>query len=361
MSPGIRVDDWEADAPFRYVRFREPPYSDDDLAEFAARVRPLLDDGKEVSRTSDTRRAHRAAYAERLPKLLGSVTTMRFQLVPRPGQPDFLDLPWDHPLEEWNVERLAIVERGISRHVVRFVEYDGTYYALKELPHRHAHREYHLLRELSRHGLPGVEVVGIAHRPALEDILITPPRVLAPVPILLAPSPLADMRDRLRDALANLLVRLHLSGFFWGDCSLSNTLFRRDAHKLAAYVVDVETGELHETLSDGQRMLDLELAEQNIAGELLDLEAELGDLGLRRPLRARGGGDGVRAPLGRAHRGGGVRRQRALTPPGAPQAAERARVRRRGDRARRDRGRLPAARRARRSSRRATTAGACSG
>jgi tRNA A-37 threonylcarbamoyl transferase component Bud32 len=73
------------------------------------------------------------------------------------------------------------------------------------------------------------------------------------------------MQDRLRDALANLLVRLHLSGFFWGDCSLSNTLFRRDAHKLAAYVVDVETGELHETLSDGQRMLDLELAEQNIA------------------------------------------------------------------------------------------------
>ena len=97
------------------------------------------------------------------------------------------------------------------------------------------------------------------------------------------------MRDRLRDALANLLVRLHLSGFFWGDCSLSNALFRRDAHKLAAYLVDVETGELHETLSDGQRTLDLELAEQNIAGELLDLEAELGDLGFDDPVRARRG------------------------------------------------------------------------
>ena len=209
---------------------------------------------------------------------------MRFQLVPRPGQPDFLDLPWDDPLEEWNVERLAIVERGISRHVVRFVEYDGTYYALKELPHQYAHREYHLLRELSRHGLPGVEVVGIAHRPALEDILITRHLEYSlPYRILLARRPLPDMQDRLRDALANLLVRLHLSGFFWGDCSLSNTLFRRDAHKLAAYVVDVETGELHETLSDGQRMLDLELAEQNIAGELLDLEAELGDLSFGDP------------------------------------------------------------------------------
>ena len=212
------------------------------------------------------------------------MTTMRFQLVPRPGQPDFLDLPWDDPLEDWNVERLAIVERGISRHVVRFVEYDGTYYALKELPHQYAHREYHLLRELSRHGLPSVEVVGIAHRPALEDILITRHLEYSlPYRILLARRPLPDMQDRLRDALANLLVRLHLSGFFWGDCSLSNTLFRRDAHKLAAYVVDVETGELHETLSDGQRMLDLELAEQNIAGELLDLEAELGDLGFGDP------------------------------------------------------------------------------
>jgi hypothetical protein len=212
------------------------------------------------------------------------MTTMRFQLVPRPGQPDFLDLPWDDPLEEWNVERLAIVERGISRHVVRFVEYDGTYYALKELPHQYAHKEYHLLRELARHGLPSVDVVGIAHRPELEDVLITRHLEYSlPYRILLARRPLPDMQDRLRDALANLLVRLHLSGFFWGDCSLSNTLFRRDAHKLAAYVVDVETGELHETLSDGQRMLDLELAEQNIAGELLDLEAELGDLGFGDP------------------------------------------------------------------------------
>ena len=48
-------------------------------------------------------------------------------------------------------------------------------------------------------------------------------------------------------------MRLHLAGFFWGDCSLSNTLFRRDAGALAAYLVDAETGELHPTLSDGLR------------------------------------------------------------------------------------------------------------
>jgi hypothetical protein len=86
----------------------------------------------------------------------------------------------------------------------------------------------------------------------------------------------SDLRHRLLDAGAELLVRLHLAGFFWGDCSLSNTLFRRDAGALSAYLVDAETGELHPTLSDGQRIHDLEIARENVTGELLDVEAELG-------------------------------------------------------------------------------------
>ena len=80
--------------------------------------------------------------------------------------------------------------------------------------------------------------------------------------------------DRLLDGLVNLLVRLHVAGFFWGDCSLSNTLFRRDAGALGAYVVDTETGELHPQLSDGQQLQDVMVAEENIFGELLDVTAE---------------------------------------------------------------------------------------
>ena len=82
-----------------------------------------------------------------------------------------------------------------------------------------------------------------------------------------------DTSTRLIDALAVLLVRLHLVGFWWGDVSLSNTLFRRDAGAFAAYLVDAETGELHQTLTDGQREHDLDIARVNIAGELMDLEA----------------------------------------------------------------------------------------
>jgi uncharacterized protein YecE (DUF72 family) len=48
VAPAVRVNDWEADAAFRYLRFREPPYSEDDLAALAGRIRPLLAGGADV-------------------------------------------------------------------------------------------------------------------------------------------------------------------------------------------------------------------------------------------------------------------------------------------------------------------------
>jgi hypothetical protein len=198
------------------------------------------------------------------------------QILARTGHPDFLDLPWTEPLAEWRSERIVQVVRGISRHVVRFVEYDGAIYALKELPAHLARREYGHLRHLGAEGMPVVEAVGVVTDRAddLEAVLIT--RHLdysLPYRALFGTRGIANLRSKLLDSLAELLVRLHLAGFFWGDCSLSNTLFRRDAGALSAYLVDAETGELHPTLTDGQRGHDLMLAEQNIAGELLDVQA----------------------------------------------------------------------------------------
>jgi hypothetical protein len=83
----------------------------------------------------------------------------------------------------------------------------------------------------------------------------------------------SDSLPRLVDALVVLIVRLHLAGFYWGDVSLSNVLFRRSAGEFAAYLVDAETGELHDQLSDGQRAHDLDIAYTNLYGELLDLQA----------------------------------------------------------------------------------------
>jgi Domain of unknown function (DUF4032)/Lipopolysaccharide kinase (Kdo/WaaP) family len=205
---------------------------------------------------------------------------MRLQLVAKTGHPDFLDLPWDRPLEEWESERLVEVVRGIGRHVVRFVDYDGVLYALKELPERLARREYRLLGALADESIPVVEAVGIVAGREPEDgqaVLIT--RYLdfsLPYRTLFTGRGVPDLRNRLLDSLADLLVRLHLAGFFWGDCSLSNALFRRDAGALTAYLVDAETGELHPELSEGQRRHDLEIARENVAGELMDLEATIG-------------------------------------------------------------------------------------
>jgi len=201
----------------------------------------------------------------------------RFQLVARTGHPTFLDLPWDQPLVEWEGGRLVDVVRGISRHVVRFVDYDGRLYALKELPARYAEREYRLLRGLAEESMPVVDVVGVVSERGsdLDDILITEHLEFSiPYRALFAEHGVPDLRSTLLNAMAELLVRLHLAGFFWGDCSLSNTLFRRDAGGLPAYLVDAETGELHPRLTDGQRDHDLMLAEENIVGELLDLAAE---------------------------------------------------------------------------------------
>ena len=48
VAPAVRVNDWEAEAPFRYLRFREPPHTEDELAAIAARIEPLLRAGVEV-------------------------------------------------------------------------------------------------------------------------------------------------------------------------------------------------------------------------------------------------------------------------------------------------------------------------
>jgi Domain of unknown function (DUF4032)/Lipopolysaccharide kinase (Kdo/WaaP) family len=201
-----------------------------------------------------------------------------FQLTARTGHPSFLDLPWDTPLEEWQSERFVSLIRGISRHVVRFVEYDGALYALKELPERPAQREWTLLRRLEGQGLPVVEAVGLVTRgDDLDSILITRHLEYSlPYRALFAGAAIPDLRTHLLNALVELLARLHLRGFFWGDCSLSNALFRRDAGALSAYLVDAETGELHGQLSKGQREYDIDIAQQNIVGELLDVDAEVG-------------------------------------------------------------------------------------
>src|SRR6266496_1368822 len=234
----------------------------------------------------------------------GHCVAMRFVFTPPADHAaGLLTLPWSQPLAEWQDERLVeIRQRGISRHVVRFIYDDGTLYALKELSERLARREYRLLRALGESSIPAVEVVGIAVDlddavpPGSDPDAILVTRFLSYATtyraVFSAPRGLHPT-DGLLDALVELLVRLHLSGFFWGDCSLSNTLFRHDAGTLEAYLVDAETSEQHPALTDGQREYDVELAVERVYGELLDvlaaqrLPAEVDPMEIAEELRSR--------------------------------------------------------------------------
>jgi tRNA A-37 threonylcarbamoyl transferase component Bud32 len=194
--------------------------------------------------------------------------------------PALLDLPWSMPLEEWPADHLVALPQGISRHIVRFVRLANTVYAVKETGERVAEREYDLLRALERIDFPAVQAVAIVadrqddNGEPLDPVLITKHLQFSlPYRALFSHTLRPETMTRLLDALAALIVRMHLTGFFWGDCSLSNTLFRRDAGAFAAYLVDAETGALRTQLSNGQRSEDIEIARVNIFGEALDLQA----------------------------------------------------------------------------------------
>lgn len=200
---------------------------------------------------------------------------MRLQLVKAAEHGSVVNWPLDQPLAEWSIDGMQRVA-GLHRHVVRMVEGEISY-VVKELPDPLAEREWRLLRELAEAGLPTAEVIGVVtgRDDDADGLLITrhldfslPYRTLLSGRGLRIPY----LGERMLDALAGLLVRLHLAGFYWGDCSLSNTLFRRDANALAAYIIDVETSERHEVLSVGQRRLDLQIATENVLGGLLDLQ-----------------------------------------------------------------------------------------
>lgn len=204
---------------------------------------------------------------------------MRFEGFVRPGFPDFADLPWSVPLVDWanHCQRLENLPRCLSRHPVVFVNYAGIVFAIKELPHGLAEKEYRLLEEMEQHRLPVVPPVGYFQSVGpnrSSSALIT--RYLdrsLPYRSLFMSSSLLHYRQHLLDAIAGLLVQLHLAGVYWGDCSLSNTLFRRDAGALQAYLVDAETAAIFENLPATDRFEDLLIMEENIDGDLMDLRA----------------------------------------------------------------------------------------
>ncbi len=205
------------------------------------------------------------------------------EIIVRPGNPDFLDFPWHLPLTEWQGSGVILEDlpAGLSRHPVIFLNVNGQLFALKELPNGAAQKEYQALLKLENQRLPCVQPVGYARTrtqfgPA--SVLIT--RYLEhslPFLALFTGDRMVSYRAYLLDAIAGLMVQLHLAGIYWGDCSLSNTLFKRDAGALRAFLVDAETVEIYssEDVPPALRHQDMDIMEENINGDLSDLGAEI--------------------------------------------------------------------------------------
>ncbi|MCJ8313115.1 MAG: DUF4032 domain-containing protein [Saccharospirillaceae bacterium] len=209
-----------------------------------------------------------------------------------------LGYPWSRHLNDWPDRCFVDVPCGIHRNVVKFIQYEDNIYVLKELRTHVAKKELANLHKLEALGLPVVNSVGLVEKrdeaveeasneytqdsPKIKDmfdrgLLIT--KFLdgsLPYRVIIERGINYTRLEQMLDSLAQLLVRVHLVGFYWGDCSFSNALFKRDAGLLTAFLVDAETGEFHKKLSKGQREYDLELAHLNIAGDLMDLEAHCG-------------------------------------------------------------------------------------
>jgi hypothetical protein len=205
------------------------------------------------------------------------------QLHIRPGNPDFLDLPWDLPILDWEDPHLVKMPTGIHRHPVVFVAYPEGVYAIKELPVRLARHEFRTLRKLAKRTTRSARPAGLVERSWADPheeysgALITRfVNYAFPYRELVSGGGFGSRRRQMLDAFAGLLVELHLAGCFWGDCSLSNVLYRYDAAKIEAVMVDAETSRLYDELSVGQRREDLEIMQVNLAGDMSDIAASQG-------------------------------------------------------------------------------------
>jgi hypothetical protein len=183
-------------------------------------------------------------------------------------------------MTEWNHPRRLLLPKGISRHEVRFFGYETGVYAIKELPVGKAEHEYEMLRQLEDLSAPAVTPVGFVSRPWVDPtsehsgaVITEYLRHAFSYRELLSGPGFGQRRSQMLDGFALLLVEIHLLGCFWGDCSLSNVLYRYDADSIAVTMVDAETAAIVPELSKGQREDDLAIMIQNVAGGMADIAA----------------------------------------------------------------------------------------
>lgn len=106
---------------------------------------------------------------------------------------------------------------------MRFARVGERVLAAKETTARNASREYEVLRQLRHMGTPSVVPVAVVTDRRAPDgtelpaVLLTEHLAFSlPYRVLFSDNPDPEIANKLVDALALLLVQLHLAGFYWG-------------------------------------------------------------------------------------------------------------------------------------------------
>ena len=169
---------------------------------------------------------------------------------------DMLDFPWELPLDALAQELLIPLPVDLSpRRPVRRRRRDGD--GSQEINEELAQREFGLLRDLEELDIPrftGGVVTGRrdAQGEPLPGMLVTEHLTWSIPTGRCTPGAFSANGRSPARCSGPPAGRLHLVGFAWYDCSLSNVLFRRDAG-VRGLPGGRETGELHPRLTDGQR------------------------------------------------------------------------------------------------------------
>jgi len=235
-----------------------------------------------------------------LPSLALEAENVRF-FVPSEFVSSLVMLPWKHSLDTWSERHVKLldVKSGLSRHVVRFVQANGHRFTIKETSLESAKREYETyvrLRTLDLHTLVPIGVVArnegteiiqtkIGQQPQERHTgyLITElMEKVVPDSFLFKRGFSSENRKRIWDAVIRLFVEMHSRGVYWGDASLANMLINFNTEivpelghrtNLRAVLADVETVEIHRSITDSLRLADVEFFLESMQWTEADLKA----------------------------------------------------------------------------------------
>lgn len=210
-------------------------------------------------------------------------------------------LPWYLDLGDW-VEQKKIrelkIRKGNHRHPIIFIVFNDQFYAIKQISPNVAEKEIKFYEILHKKHIPAITPIGFVRvsRPPLkmenvigqplipddEGFLITQlERDVIPDNDVVRFGFSKDNEEKVWNAVVELFVNLHTNNIYWGDGSMNNVLIRfkkikypnseRNKTILEAILVDTETMEIYDSISNKRRMEDWEIFFDSLQWTLEDL------------------------------------------------------------------------------------------